>query len=269
MSKLSAPEKFLRIGQLAARSGVSAKALRLYEARGLLRPDFHSESGYRLYGAPALARLNEIGVLKGAGFTLAEIGKLLERKGSAGALVGLRILALRREVHAKSQALTALERAWCGLDSASSDIDQLLEYIMTNEKLDMHFGKAEMAEFKRRAETLGKHFTPGERERMRRHAEELGESRVQQANVAWPKLIAEVRTAMDTGIPPGDPTVQDMGRRWHALIQAFTGGDVAIGRRMKEAYDREPQVMAAQGMDHAMFAYIREAMQAAGLALPA
>jgi hypothetical protein len=133
----------------------------------------------------------------------------------------------------------------------------------------MRFSKAEMAEFKRRAETLGKHFTPGERERMRRHAEELGESRVQQANVAWPKLIAEVRTAMDTGIPPGDPTVQDMGRRWHALIQAFTGGDVAIGRRMKEAYDREPQVMAAQGMDHAMFAYIREAMQAAGLALPA
>ena len=77
MTKPAASVKFLRIGQLAAKSGVSAKALRLYEARGLLRPDTHSASGYRLYGAPALARLNEIGVLKRAGFTLAEIGRLI------------------------------------------------------------------------------------------------------------------------------------------------------------------------------------------------
>ena len=74
---------------------VSAKALRLYEARGLLLPDAHSDAGYRLYGAPALARLNEVGVLKRAGFTLAEIGKLLQRKGSAAAVVEARIVALR------------------------------------------------------------------------------------------------------------------------------------------------------------------------------
>ena len=48
MSKPPAPAKPLRIGQLAAKSAVSARALRLYEARGLLRPDAHSERGYRL-----------------------------------------------------------------------------------------------------------------------------------------------------------------------------------------------------------------------------
>lgn len=52
MSKPAAATKFLRIGELAARTGLSAKALRLYEARGLLRPDARSAGGYRLYGAP-------------------------------------------------------------------------------------------------------------------------------------------------------------------------------------------------------------------------
>lgn len=265
MTKPAVPVKFLRIGQLAAKSGVSARALRLYEARGLLRPDTHSASGYRLYGAPALARLNEIGVLKRAGFTLAEIGRLLERKGSAAALIEARIVALRGEVQSKAQALAALERAWRGLDSSSSDIDQLLENIHMNEKLDVRFSEAEIAEFKRRGEILGKHFTPEEREQLRRRAGQLGEAGMRQVQDAWPELIRQVRGAMNLGIPPTDPSVVEMGRRWHALVNAFTGGDAAIARKLKDAYDREPQVMAAQGMDGAMFAYVRAAMQAAGL----
>lgn len=267
MSKPPATAKLLRIGQLAAKSGVSAKALRLYESRGLLRPDAHSDAGYRLYGAPALARLNEIGVLKRAGFTLAEIGRLLARQGSAAALVEARIVALRGEVRSKTDALAALERAWRGLHSTSDDIDQLLESIHMNEQLDMRFSAAEMAEFKRRAEILGQHFTPAEREQMRQRAEQLGEAGLQQAQNAWPQLIKEVRAAMNLGIPATDPSVLALGRRWYALIQAFTGGDANLGRRMREAYDKEPQEMAAQGMDNAMFAYIREAMQAAGLSL--
>lgn len=267
MSKPPALAKFLRIGQLAARSGVSARALRLYEARGLLRPDSHSGSGYRLYGVAALARLNEIGVLKRAGFTLAEIGKLLERKGAAAALIEARIVALRGEVRAKSNALAALERAWQGLVATSNDIGQLLENMAMNEKLDMRFSAAEMDEFKRRAEILGQHFTPAEREQMRQRAEQLGEAGLQQAQNAWPELIRQVRGAMNLGIPANAPAVQALGRRWHALVNAFTGGDANIASRLKDAYDREPQVMAAQGMDKAMFAYIRQAMQAAGLKL--
>lgn len=267
MSNQSATVKFLRIGQLAAKSGVSAKALRLYEARGLLQPDAHSDAGYRLYGPPALARLNEIGVLKRAGFTLAEIGRLLARKGSAAALVEARIVGLRGEVRMKTDALAALERAWRALDSTSNDIDQLLENINMSEGLDMRFSATEMAEFKRRAEVLGQHFTPAEREQMRRRAEQLGEAGLQQAQNEWPRLIKEVRAAMNLGIPAADPSVMAMARRRYALIQAFTGGDANLGRRMREAYDKEPQEMSAQGMDNAMFAYIRGAMHAAGLSL--
>jgi len=267
MSKPAISTKFLRIGQIAERTGVSAKALRLYEARGLLEPDARSSADYRLYGPRALVRLAEIGVLKRAGFTLAEIGTLLEHHGSAAALVEARIVALRGEVNAKSRALAALEQAWRGLRSTSQTTAQLLENIQMNENLEVQLSDAELAEFKQRAEILGRHFTPAEHEQMRQRAETLGESRLQHVNAAWPKLIAEVRAAMDAGTPPSDPAVLEFGRRWYALIQAVTGGDANIGNKIKQAYDKEPQVMAAQGMDQAMFAYVTEAMLAAGLKL--
>lgn len=269
MSKPTASTKLLRIGQLAARTGASAKALRLYEARGLLSPDAHTERGYRLYGATALARLAEIGVLKRAGFTLAEIGRLLERTGSAAALIEARILALRDEVRAKSGTLAELEQAWRGLASTSQTIDQLLETIQMNENLDMPFSATELAEFKRRGEIMGRHFTPAEREQMSRRAEDLGAEGVRQAQYEWPELIRQVRASMNLGIPATDPAVIDLGRRWHALIQAVTGGDATLGRRMGEAYMQEPEVMAAQGLDREMFVYIQQAMQAAGLKLQA
>ena len=267
MSTPSASTKLLRIGQIAERTGVSAKALRLYEARGLLAPDARSDAGYRLYGAPALARLSEIGVLKRAGFSLAEIAKLLARKGSAAALIEARIVSLRRELQGKARALAALEQAWRRLASTSQTIDQLLENIQMNENLDMRFSEAEMAEFKRRAEIMGKHFTPAEREQMRQRAELLGAAGMQQAQLAWPQLIKEVRAAMNLGIPSTDASALALGRRWHALVNAFTGGDANIAHKLKDAYDREPQMMAAQGMDPAMFGWIRAAMLAAGLKL--
>ncbi len=260
--------RLMRIGQIAERTGLSAKALRLYEARGLLTPDGHSERGYRLFGEAALTRLMRIRLLKRAGFSLAEIGALLDHEAPVETLVDARIDALQGELNQKTQALRALEEARRRLDSASTlDIDQLLESIQMSDRLDMNFSESDLAEFKRRAEILGQHFSETEREQMRQRAEQLGETGLRQAQQAWPQLIAQVRAAMDAGTPATDPTVIEMGRRWHGLVNAFTGGDANIARRLKEAYINEPEVMAAQRMDPSMFAYIRTAMAAAGLSL--
>lgn len=267
MSKPTTTNNHLRIGQVAERTGLSRKALRLYEARGLLEPDAHSGAGYRLYGRPALARLAEIEVLKRAGFSLVEIRKLLEHEAPAAKLVEARIVSLRHEVQARSRALFALEQAWRGLSATSQTIDQLLENIQMNEHLDVHLSEAEKAEYKRHGEILGRHFTPEERELMRRRHEELGDTRVQQANAAWPALISEVRAAMDAGTSATDPTVIGLARRWHGLVRESTGGDARIGRAIKAAFIKEPEIMAAQGMDTGMFTYVHEAMEAAGLKL--
>ena len=48
----------LLIGEVAARSGVSRKALRLYEARGILPPPRRTASGYRSYPTDLLGGLH-------------------------------------------------------------------------------------------------------------------------------------------------------------------------------------------------------------------
>lgn len=270
MPKTSVTTKYLRIGQVAERTGVSAKALRLYEARGLLTPDTRSTSGYRLYGAKALGRLAEIGVLRRAGFALAEVATLLQREGTATALIESRIVALRREVRTKSAALAALEQAWQRMDPASTtDIEQLLEGIRMNEQLDVQCSEIELTEARQRGEILGRHFTEEERARLRRRAEEYGAENMQRYGQQWPPLIAQVRAAMEEGVPADDPVAMALARRWHALVSAFSGGDAALAGKMREAYRSEPQAMAAQGMDVAMFAYVGDAMRAAGIGIKA
>lgn len=71
------PDPFLSASEAARRLGVSAKALRLYEQRGLLAPD-RTAAGYRIYGPGQMARASEIAVLRALGLGLAQVAGVLE-----------------------------------------------------------------------------------------------------------------------------------------------------------------------------------------------
>lgn len=71
--------RLLRIQEVAADTGLTARTIRYYEELGLLAPAARSEGAYRLYDAEDLERLRFIrGLRDDAGFSLAEIGQLLE-----------------------------------------------------------------------------------------------------------------------------------------------------------------------------------------------
>ncbi|PIV33345.1 MAG: hypothetical protein COS34_08245 [Lysobacterales bacterium CG02_land_8_20_14_3_00_62_12] len=183
------------IGQIAERSGVSAKALRLYEQRGLLKPCTHSVAGYRLYGPEALRRLMQIVLLKRSGFTLTQIGELLVRDAAAAApLLAARIATLERDLLDRTQALASLRRMQQRMGSASNlTLDQLLESIHMSNQLKVDFTDAERVAFQQRAE-------------------HLGGSNPEAAQRAWRELIAQVRAAIDAGTPSSDPGVIELGR---------------------------------------------------------
>ena len=68
----------LRIQEVAAEVGLTTRSIRYYEEVGLLAP-VRSGGDYRLYDADDLERLRFIKALRDdAGFSLAEIGQLLE-----------------------------------------------------------------------------------------------------------------------------------------------------------------------------------------------
>ena len=76
MADSDGSEEQLTAGACAARTGLTIRALRVYERSGLLDPP-RARSGWRQYGPRELTRLNTIGVLKTAGLTLAQIRAVL------------------------------------------------------------------------------------------------------------------------------------------------------------------------------------------------
>lgn len=79
---MTAPSPFLTPSEAAARLGVSAKALRLYEQRGLVTP-LRSAAGWRAYGRDEMARLREIVALRALGLSLARVAQVLAGDASA------------------------------------------------------------------------------------------------------------------------------------------------------------------------------------------
>lgn len=76
----------LSIGELAAASGLSPKALRLYASSGLLVPRrIDPFTGYRSYGADQVERARLIAALRGLGMGLARIGVLCDLESGAAA----------------------------------------------------------------------------------------------------------------------------------------------------------------------------------------
>jgi DNA-binding transcriptional MerR regulator len=83
------------IGDFARLGGVSVRMLRHYDALGLLRPaDVDPDSGYRFYAADQLRRLNRVIALKDLGFTLEQVGAILDEQVGIDELKGM--LRLRR-----------------------------------------------------------------------------------------------------------------------------------------------------------------------------
>jgi DNA-binding transcriptional MerR regulator len=68
----------LTIGQLAAYSGVTTRAVRHYHQIGLLSEPERDASGYRTYAAPDVVRLIRIRTLAEAGVPLARVEELLD-----------------------------------------------------------------------------------------------------------------------------------------------------------------------------------------------
>ncbi|WP_030194399.1 MerR family transcriptional regulator [Streptomyces sp. NRRL S-87] len=91
------------IGDFARHGRVSVRMLRHYDALGLLRPALVDPfTGYRSYEAAQLARLNRVIALKDLGFTLQQVGEILDDKVGAEELRAM--LRLRRAELAAARA---------------------------------------------------------------------------------------------------------------------------------------------------------------------
>ncbi len=100
----------MRIGQLARRTGVSAKTIRYYEDIGVLPPPQRSANDYRDYGPDAVDRLRFIRDAQATGLTLTEISSILELRGRGESTCGHVIELLEQHLTDLDHHIETLQR---------------------------------------------------------------------------------------------------------------------------------------------------------------
>ena len=200
----------LDISQVVRRTRVSARALRFYEARGLLKP-LRTASGRRLYGPGELERLNQILALKKAGLSLAQI----QRLDSRGPLDLAALVEAQLEVIAARAA--ELREAEALLVSVKSRIDR-------GEPIDaatfcslIRNGDAVMNEESWK-EAVARHYSP---EQLAHWAENPPPPGFDQQAYSrqWEELGARIEAALP--LDPAGAEAQAFVAEWDALLEPF------------------------------------------------
>ena len=97
------------IGEFSRLAQVPTKTLRYYDEIGLFIPAaVDPQTGYRRYGAGQLPRLHRLRALKGLGFTLDDVGRLLTEDLDAAELRRMLLLRRTQIEHQRAEAATRL-----------------------------------------------------------------------------------------------------------------------------------------------------------------
>jgi len=229
----------MKIGDLAKRTGISVRTLHHYDEIGLLEP-FRTAAGHREYGREEIVRLQQILSLKQSGFSLEEIGGLLERRDfDVRAVIDLHLARLREQIRARQDLCARLEAIAAHYPTATAE-----EFIQAIEVMTM----------------FEKYYTKEQLETLEQRRQMLGEERMAAAPGEWTELMQNVRAHMRAGTDPKDPRVQELARKWRALIDEFTGGDPAIEESLRNMYKSETRFAEEQGVDAEMGEYIQKAL---------
>ena len=218
------------IGEVARRSGVSARMLRHYDSLGLVRPTGRTEAGYREYSSDDIRRIFHIESLRSLGLSLRAIGRALDDPGfTPSALVDDLIRQTLDRIAAETDLLTRLRR----IDAAEpADWEGVLQIVALLQALGSE--------------------SPGRRQR-------AALSSVEAAS-------APVAALAEAALTEADPNVAG-ALRW-ALAQAGDGGLAplakGLGSRLAEVRERAVQAIAEIPTDSAT-AMLRDALTTSDL----
>ena len=225
----------LKVGELAARTGLTVRTLHHYDTIELLKPSARSDAGYRLYNQDDVARLHAIQALRHMGLSLPDVGDMLARGGEGlGDTIARQIRALGHEI---TQATELQAR-----------LHLLQERLATGGEPDM----ADWLSTLSLMTTYSKYFSAAEIKR-------ILDNRKAQAAI-WEPLIAEVRVAVAAQLAPDTKAVQSLALRWMNLTLAMMDDDFKLIDRWGQMYNTEPKRLFQNGPGPDVVSYINTAI---------
>ncbi len=118
-------EEFLRIGEMAKTFGVTLRALRFYEDKGLLRP--HRDGTTRLYTRADRVRLKLILLGRKVGFSLREVKQMMDLYDPTGSNTRQLRLALEKS----EKQLLRLQKQRALVDDAIAELEHAMGAVRT------------------------------------------------------------------------------------------------------------------------------------------
>lgn len=118
------------IGDVARRSGISARMLRHYDDLGLLVPTGRTSGGYRDYSAGDLRRLLHVECLRTLGMPLSDVKKALDDPGfTPAASVGELVEHTRARIRTEEELLARLEQIDAAGPADWTDVLQVVSLV--------------------------------------------------------------------------------------------------------------------------------------------
>lgn len=196
---------------VARRFGVTVKALRLYEAAGLIRPvrDGH---GWRTYGQAECERLHLVLLLRRFGLSVSRIGEMLSAgQPDLASSLDLQAQALEEQRSRVDEALSLIGRARRHLTEHGSLDRTFLAALARAEPMRLHWTPALEA-------IATRCFTPDQQRRLAEVAPAI--------ETEWRAVYQELDAIVDG--PADTPQARRLGARATKLIGQMTGDDPAI-----------------------------------------
>jgi DNA-binding transcriptional MerR regulator len=214
----------LPIGKLAKMADVSVRALRHYEAMGLLTPSYDPQNGRRRYTRSDVSQVMKITALKTAGLSLRQIGDLLGGGLELSVAVDVQIKQLQALRDKTKSALAVLENAKIRLlNGQTLDVDLLCQMIRSNPMTEHPL-----------TEVAKEYFDDAQMQKIRDRG--TSPAQLDGYTAQWSDLIARVQILVDSGKAADSDEALECARQWNALISAFTLDDPKITASLSEMY---------------------------------
>jgi len=244
----------LSIGELAERSGITVRALRYYETKNLINP-MRSEAGQRVYKYPDIVRLQQIQLLKRAGFTLSQIATMMgDAAIEARNILRIQKGLLEKQLAHSKASLAAIETAIDRLDESPTDLFTLCNMIKIGESVVNEDNWKKVWD---------KFYTDEEQARWKKAKEAIPKDIQQACEENWPKLIA--RTEALLGTNPASDEAQAILKEWNAMTQTIYDIDPSLTKSAARLYDKMdewPDGSPQSPFSSEVWAFIKAADQA-------
>lgn len=200
------------ISEVARRTGLTLRALRFYEQRGIVRP-LRSDGGRRIYGPGELARLNAAVALKNAGFSLSDIAHMLgDRPIDLGPMIAAQIDTIEARAAEIARARTLMLSVRKRLAAGEAiDVETLCALIRTGDGSGNAEDMAAIA-----ARYLNEDARADFADSWSRVPEGFDQQRYGEA---WRDLCSRIEAALP--LDPARAVAQAFVDEWFALLKPF------------------------------------------------